>query len=225
MDAYFKQLDFQPAMLGRQISNVLTQAIVANEIKGGEQLVELKLQKELGVSRSPLREAFRDLEKLGLVEIQPNKGTFVRTIGKKDVRDNYEVRAPLEGLAAKKAYPRMTEADHRALAAVLADMNESALAGRVIDYWRRHAVFHEIFIKASGNRVLIDTLATLRVHSVRHRMAFPNYDEDLIASNQIHRKIYDLFVAPDTDEKGLERTVIQHIDDVLDHFLANISET
>jgi DNA-binding transcriptional regulator YhcF (GntR family) len=61
-----KNLNFQPHVLGEQVSRILTEAILEGDLKGGDQLVEAELQKQFGISRSPLREAFRDLEKKGL---------------------------------------------------------------------------------------------------------------------------------------------------------------
>jgi len=100
--------DFQPAVLGEKVSQILTDAILEGILKQGDQLVEAELQKQFGISRSPLREAFRDLEKRGLVVIVPRKGTFVKAITEKDIRENFPVRATLEGLAARQAFSNMT---------------------------------------------------------------------------------------------------------------------
>ncbi|MFH1090070.1 MAG: GntR family transcriptional regulator, partial [Pseudomonadota bacterium] len=80
ISAKIKKYTFKPSVIGEQISRVLTEAILEGILKGGDQLVELELQKHFGISRSPLREAFRDLEKKGLVVIVPRKGTFVKQI-------------------------------------------------------------------------------------------------------------------------------------------------
>ena len=74
------RLDFKHTALVDRVSETLAQAILEGVLKGGDQLVEARLQKRFGVSRSPLREALRDLEKKGLVDIIPRKGTFVKTV-------------------------------------------------------------------------------------------------------------------------------------------------
>ena len=84
-----KDLEFKPHVLGEQVSQILTEAILEGLLKGGDQLVEAELQKQFGVSRSPLREAFRDLEKKGLVVIVPRKGTYVKQISRKDIEENF----------------------------------------------------------------------------------------------------------------------------------------
>ena len=79
-----KDFDFRPHVLGEQVSHILMEAILEGVLRGGDQLVEVELQKQFGVSRSPLREAFRDLEKKGLVVIIPRKGTYVKQVNRKD---------------------------------------------------------------------------------------------------------------------------------------------
>ena len=75
-----KENFFRPTVLVERVSRILTEAIVEGALKGGDQLIEADLKEQFGISRSPLREAFRDLEKKGLVEIKPRKGTFVKKI-------------------------------------------------------------------------------------------------------------------------------------------------
>jgi DNA-binding GntR family transcriptional regulator len=220
---FIDNLNFSPQMIGQQLAKVLMDAIVTNEIHGGEKLVEHQLQKKFGVSRSPIREAIRDLEKIGLVEIIPRKGTVVKEITKKDVKEDYAVRAPLEGLAAKEAYSSMDNGDlarlDKALVAMRAAVKKKNLAG----YWRAHADFHDTFINASGNGLLSAILRVLRIHSLRSRLVYPYPDEDLGASLATHEEILKRFKAPDTDVNELERLVIQHIHDALPGFLANMT--
>ena len=221
---YVDSFNFKPTMLGQQISEVLKQAIVANKIKCGEHLLELQLQKKFGVSRSPLREAFQALRRIGLVEIIPNKGTFVKSITEEEIRENYEVRAPLEGVAARKAYRLMTGEDHLALNEILEKMTLAAKEKRVLDYWEHHAIFHEIFIRASGNKLLIGTIEMLRIHSKRHRNAFPNFNEALTISAEIHDEIYNKFISSNIDEKKFAYFVEKHVEDALSPFLSNIKQ-
>ena len=82
------QRGFSPQVLTEQISKVLAEAILDGALTPGTKLLETELQQQLGISRSPLREAFRDLEKKGLVVILPRRGTFVREITPRDVQEN-----------------------------------------------------------------------------------------------------------------------------------------
>lgn len=107
-----RQYSLKPGGLVGQISEKLTQAILGGNFDGGMQMVETELQKQFGVSRSPIREALRDLEKKGLVEIIPRRGTFLKKVTHKDVEDIFPVRAVLEGLAAREACHNLTEEEH-----------------------------------------------------------------------------------------------------------------
>jgi DNA-binding GntR family transcriptional regulator len=222
MSDFIKTLNFQPTLIGQQISKFLMDAIINNELNGGEQLVELELQKRFGISRSPLREAYRDLEKLNLVEIVPRKGTYVKKIYKQDIIENYAIRAPLEGIAAREAYSRMTQIELNTIHHALEGMMRATLHGKIREYWKKHSVFHDTFINASGNNLLINIIHMLRIHSVRHRLAFPNYDENLNKSLNIHKKIFKMFKSQNTDKFEIEMIVRQHIDNALEEFLKNV---
>jgi len=152
----FKGKQIKSQGLTEQVSHILTEAILDGTLGPGESLIETELQKQLGVSRSPLREAFRDLEKKGLVTIIPRRGTFVKEITRKDLEENFPVRATLEGLAARQAYPLMTPDQLAEMAGALEGMKQVGQAGDSEDYRKNHLKFHEVFIMASGNTLLID---------------------------------------------------------------------
>jgi len=80
LEKKIKELEFRPSVLGDQVADIIAQAIMDNELEGGQKLIEAEIQKQFGVSRSPIREAFRTLEKKGLVDIIPRRGTFVRKV-------------------------------------------------------------------------------------------------------------------------------------------------
>ena len=91
-----------------QVFDKIRSDILNGKYKRGEELVESSIGKELGISRTPVREAIRQLELEGLVQLVPNKGAFVTGISEKDVRDIYLIRARLEGLAARMAAKNIT---------------------------------------------------------------------------------------------------------------------
>ena len=219
-----RDLEFKPHVLGEQVSQILTEAILEGLLKGGDQLVEAELQKQFGVSRSPLREAFRDLEKKGLVVIVPRKGTYVKQISRKDIEENFPVRAVLEGLAAREAHPNMTDQIMEALSGALSKMETAVESGDTKSYWRNHLEFHDIFIKASHNEVLINILQTLRMHSLWHRFSYQYYQEDLKRSLAVHKTIFTLFQKRDTDIDELGNLVQEHIQTALVTFLAYLDD-
>ena len=91
------------------VFEALREAIIAGQLRPGERLMEVQIADELGVSRTPVREAIRKLELEGFVIMVPRKGAYVSDISIKDITDVFEIRRALEGLAVELAARRMTE--------------------------------------------------------------------------------------------------------------------
>jgi len=219
-----REIDFEPKVLMSQISQILTDAILEGLLKGGDQLVESELQKGFGISRSPLREAFRDLEKKGLVEIVPRKGTFVKRIVRKDIEEHFPVRAALEGLAAREGYKKMTNEDLDEMCQAFEKMKTAVRVNDSKAYWEHHRFFHEVFINASGNATLIRTLQPLRMHVMYYRFTLQYCEEDLESSLKAHRRILNLFKRKTSTEEQIESTVRKHIEIAVDRFLDYLNE-
>ncbi len=219
-----RDLEFKPHVLGEQVSHILTEAILEGVLRGGDQLVETELQKQFGVSRSPLREAFRDLEKKGLVVIIPRKGTYVKQVSRKDIQENFPVRAALEGLAAREAHPNMNTQTIEALSQALDKMEAAVGRNDTKAYWRNHLEFHDIFIRASHNEVLISILRTLRMHSLWYRFSYQYYQEDLQRSLAVHRQIFELFRHKESDSNKIGELVQDHIQTAFETFLEYLDE-
>ena len=209
----------KPQGLGLQVAQSLSSAILEGQFKGGAQLVEQELQSFFGISRSPLREAFRELEKRGMVVIVPRKGTFVRAVTRKDIEDNFPVRADLEGLAAQLAHQRITSEELEQLERVLENMKQAVAERNTQSFYEAHLRFHEIFIDASGNELLINTLSSLRMQSLWHRFSFHYYQDDLNRSFAVHRRILDCLLTRSNDPLELRRLVEHHINTALECFL------
>jgi DNA-binding GntR family transcriptional regulator len=210
---------FRSVSLVDQIANTLRDDILIGRFKGGDQLLEDSLKIEFGISRTPLREAFRILEKEGLVAILPRRGTFVKRITGQDIEENFPVRAILEGLAARLAYENLRDQDINEMEEVLEYMKEAAQRKDFIDYAKNHITFHEIFINASGNETLIALLHNLRMHTLWHRYTHHYYKEDFRNSLKIHRRIIDLFKEKKVPAGEIEKVVRQHIEVALGPFL------
>jgi len=206
--------------LVEQITQALRESILTGRIKGEDQLFEDRLKEEFGVSRTPLREAFRVLEKEGLIEIMPRRGAFVKGISRQDIEENFPVRAILEGLAARLAYPNFSPRDMREMQEVFEYMKRAAKKEDFRDYSMYHVDFHEIFINASKNETLINLLRNLRMHTLWHRYTYQYYKEDFRNSLVIHGKIMDLFIQKKVPPEEVEKAVRQHIESALEPFLA-----
>lgn len=214
-----KHLDFKPAVLVETLERTLTEAIIEGLFQGGDKLVEADLQAQFGISRSPIRETFRVLEKKGLVEIIPRRGTFVKSISKRDIEEHFPVRSVLEALAAREAHKRISGEEIAALKRCLELMKKAAAKKDAMQYFKQHSRFHEIFIQASGNQMLIDMLQNLRMHMLWYRFSYRYYQEDFSVSYKVHEKMLKLFEDPGTDPGKLESLVREHIEVAVGKFV------
>ncbi len=137
-----------------EVVDRIRRMIIENQLKPGERIVETRLAKELGVSQSPIREAIRELEMMGLVENIPYKGCLVKEIGPKDIADSYEVRAALEMLSVRNATLKMAENDFLVLEVLLANMQQAARKQEKSVFSRLDIEFHKKIIELADNSLL-----------------------------------------------------------------------
>ena len=207
--------NFDKAGLAQRIARALIKEILDRSLRGGDRLVETELQKHFGVSRSPLREAFRELEKKGLVEIRPRRGTFVKKITRRDINEHYPILAVLEGLAARQAHLRMDEKQKNDLAAQLDAMKEAARTGEVDLFTEHHDRFHRIYIAASGSRLLQDMILDLRLRGTMLRYFYPHTPDYCQQSLAVHEGILSALCNPNENPDHVERLVRGHIEEML----------
>jgi len=155
MQKFTTEKTFQErASLVDEICDYLRESIVGLRIKPGEQLNELKLIENLGVSRSPLREAFRLLEGEGLIVRQSRKGVFVREISANDVLELFPIRAALERLAAELAAPRLTKKELQNLERITERMEQAIQRKNIKAYGMLNFEFHRQIVKGARNQRL-----------------------------------------------------------------------
>lgn len=215
----FDKYEFKPTGLGEQVSQMLTDAILDGTIREGDKLIETKLQQEFGISRSPIREALRELEKKGLVVIVQRKGAFVKEVTHTDIEEIFPTRSVLEGLAARLAYENMTEDGLCEMGKIYSRMEKAFANKNPKEYWKHHQQFHEIFIDACGNDTLIKIIRNLRMHTIWYRFSYRYYQEDFERSLRDHKTIFELLSRKDTDKIELEQFVRKHIQNALNKFI------
>jgi DNA-binding GntR family transcriptional regulator len=203
--------------LVEQIAKFLADAIIEGRLDGGQRLVENELQRNFSISRAPIREAFRVLEKNGLVVIIPRKGTFVRKVNQKDIVETFTIRAHLEGLAARLATAHFDEQDIRKIESIFSGMKEGIKKKDFTSYRKYHSEYHSTYINSCGNDRLIEILGTLRIQSIWYRFMHDYFQEWSEYSAQVHREILDLFIKKDADR--VETLVKDHIMFVLNWYL------
>jgi len=139
----------------------LREAIVSNLLAPGERLTEVTLAARLNVSRTPVREAFAQLEREGLVTIVPRAAVFVREVSERDVEETYTVCAALESLAVELATKRRSAMAALRLDEVLAEMGEAAAKNDAVIYTDALDRFYATIMSLSENVTLHATHTTL----------------------------------------------------------------
>ncbi|MGF7184162.1 DNA-binding GntR family transcriptional regulator [Desulfitispora alkaliphila] len=147
----------------------LRDAIINGTLKPGERLMEVQLAEEMGVSRTPVREAIRKLELEGFVVMVPRKGAYVAGISLKDIADVFEIRAALEGLAAGLAAERCTDDELEELERHLVKVTELVNSNDIQTLVDIDTGFHDIIYKASRNEKLVQIISNLREQIQRFR--------------------------------------------------------
>ena len=155
-----------------------------------EELREAAIAEEMGVSRTPVREALRQLELEGLVQIIPNKGAYVTGITVKDVKDIYAIRSLLEGLCARWATQNISPEQMEEMEenVYLSAFHAGKARGAATELDNR---FHEIMYEASGSKMLEHVLREFHEYVLRVRKQTLSDDTRSIQSNEEHRRIME----------------------------------
>lgn len=162
--------DFDPAAhlhiiqsitLPQAVQQQILKMILRGQFKGGDKLNEAELAAALGVSRGPVREAFRGLEETGLVRATKNRGVFVREISVPEARDLYDMRECLEAYAGRLLAPKITSAELKELRSLVRDMEPSFAQHDVEEYYPRNTRFHDRIIEMAGSPKLISVYRNL----------------------------------------------------------------
>lgn len=159
---------YQP--LRDMVFDVLMSAIMQGQLSPGERLLEVQLADEMGVSRTPVREAIRRLELEGFVVMVPRKGAYVAGLSINDVEEVYEIRTVLETLAVRLAAQRMQPADYAQLDDLSEKMRATWQEGNVDNWVSLDASFHELLYKFSRNERLVAMMNNIMEQLSRYRI-------------------------------------------------------
>ena len=196
--------------LTAKVFKALEKAILKGEFLPGTALTEQSLSKELGVSRTPVREALRQLDLEGLVKTVPNKGAEVVGISEKDVDDIYTIRVHIEGLAARWAAENITEDGIKKLKETLELQEFYAAKGDSDKVKGLDSVFHEEVYKASESNPLRQILSQLHNYIQRSRGLSIDSEGRAVAAVAEHRNIFEAIEARNGDlaEKEAQSHII-----------------
>lgn len=144
----------RPLTLRERIVDFIKDSVVTGRLKPGERVPEQEIAESFGISRTPIREAFRQLESEGFITVTPRKGAVVSPITDKDVSEFYEIKSLLESFAAKTACVKLSQKDIKRLETLNAQMAKCAERSDVKGFFRLDNQFHDTFLTACGNEKL-----------------------------------------------------------------------
>jgi len=190
---------YEPKLLVGQIVEGLRKAITSGRLKPGEKLKEMEISKSLGVSRSPVREAFRILQVEGLVDIVPRKGVYAHQITRKDVEDIYQLREMIEVFAGRLSAENMTDEDIAKLQKLWSKMKSMAKKEELKGYLMAGSDFHNRLIASSRNKRLEAIYYGLRNSINSFRYIVHRTNEPMDSSIREHQAIIEALKARDKD--------------------------
>jgi DNA-binding GntR family transcriptional regulator len=182
--------------LPKLIVDELEQLIVAGVLRAGDRINESAIAMRLGVSRGPVREACRQLERSRLVEFRLNRGMFVREISVHEAGQLYDVRAGLFGLAGRLAPTRL---DTEAAEILRAKVRRLAEADGIDTYYPLNVEFHHHLVSLSGNSRLAELYADVSKELHLYRRHGLESEAVRRTSNEEHRRIVEHLVAGETE--------------------------
>ena len=212
--------DFKSVSLADQVFDKLENDIIVGIYPRGEVLTELKLVEQLGVSRTPIREALRRLEQERLIA-ESGKGSIVLGITEDDLLDIMNIRESVEGLAAYYATVNMTEEGRSELLHIV-DLQDFYFTKGDLDRLRKvDDEFHDAICRLSGRMVIKDTLMPLHRKTRRYRRIAMDDPERVPRTLKEHRAICEAIVAGNAELA--QQLTTRHIANAKEHMLRSVT--
>ena len=209
----------QSSSLANVVQQEIERAILAGEYAPGSKLIEAALAQKMGVSRGPVREAFRMLEEAGLVRTEKNRGVFVRDIPIDEAVEIFDLRAAMDELVGRQLAANITTSQLKEVRGLVEAMEKAVKAEDAYHYHLLNLQFHDRLVEMAGNRKLtaiyrklIKELSLFRRLNLADGWLLP------ISANE-HRQILKAIAAGDADAAG--RAMFQHVMDSKERTIAN----
>ena len=200
---------YQP--LREVVCEALRDAIRKGVLEPGERLMEVQLADELGISRTPVREAIRKLEQEGYVIMMPRRGTYVADVSESDIKEIFEIRSALESLATGLAARRIEQDEIEKLQNLLNEIEEYIAQGDMDKIVETDIKFHELLYQFSRNERLAAIISNLKEQLSRFRTLSMSYPGRLQETFEEHSEMVeaiadgDVSAARDAAEHHMER--------------------
>jgi len=194
----------------QKIYSHLREQLLNGEILPHQHLVETRIAKEIGTSRTPIREALHSLELEGLIESIPRVGYVVKAIHEDEVEEICEIRAAIEGVGARWAMEKAPQKLIEDLRKNIAISEEKTVQGDPKAFVELDAQFHEIIARLSGSKRLQELGQTLRRHMLRYRTQSIYLTENVLTAIQGHKGILEAIEKGNLEEVG--RAIKHHLE-------------
>jgi len=200
---------YQP--LREAVCETLRDAIRKGILEPGERLMEVQLAEELGISRTPVREAIRKLEQEGYVIMMPRRGTYVADVSESDVKEIFEIRSALEALATGLAARRIEQEELETLQSLLFEIEGYIKQKDIEKIVETDIKFHGLLYQVSRNERLVNIISNLKEQLARFRTLSMSYPGRLYETLEEHSEMVeaiangDVSAARDAAEHHMER--------------------
>ncbi len=185
--------------LRERILETIRDAILSGSLKQGEKVAEPELAERFGISRTPIREAFRQLESEGYLTVIPRKGAVVTAFSARDVEEFYAIKSILEGYAARMACDNLTPKELDKLTAINKKLRQLADQADIKNFFKIHNDFHDLFIRSANNDKLYEMISSLLKKFQRLRIASLSKQGRMYVSVEEHEKIIEAFRKKDAN--------------------------
>ena len=199
----------QSNSLASAVQQAIEQAILSGQYPPGAKLIEAALAEKLGVSRGPIREAFRMLDEAGLVRTEKNRGVFVRDISLDEATEIFDLRAAMEEMVGRQLARQITPAQLQEVNTLLDAMTQAVSEKNIDAYYQLNLQFHDRLVELTGNRrllalyrKLIKELTLFRQLNLRDAGVLP-------LSEQGHRQIVSAIASGHAEAAG--RAMADHV--------------
>lgn len=203
-----------------RVFNKIRDDILNGRYKENDELHELTIGEELGVSRTPVREAFRQLELEGLIKMIPNKGAYVTGISNDDVADIYAIRSLLEGLCAKWATTKITKEKMDEMEEVIMLSEFHLSKGNFDQITELDNRFHMLLYDACESKILIHLLKDFHQYVIRQRQANLSNIERSKEAVEEHKKI--MLALKEGNSELAEKLADEHINNAFKSMSENV---
>lgn len=185
--------------LRETVCEALREAIKHGVLEPGERLMEVQLAEELGISRTPVREAIRKLEQEGYVIMIPRRGTYVSNVSVRDVKEIFEIRSALESLSTGLATMRIEPEELDRLRALLTEIEGHIQRHDIDQIVATDIEFHGLLYQVSRNDRLVAIISNLKEQLARFRTLSMSYPGRLQETLQEHRAMVEAIAAGDVE--------------------------